>query len=522
MKTEKLQSHWASLPREEIEARQLAKLRHYLKRVVLPFSEHYRETFAAAGITADDIRSMDDWRKAPFTSKEDLVATPEHPKQPRRFVLVPEREVLARRPSTILRGLTSGRNAVREELEHEYRPIFMTSTTGRSAEPVPFLFTGHDLDNLRDAGKRLFEVCGAESDMKLLNMFPYAPHLAFWQTHYGAESFGVFMTSTGGGKVMGTEGNLRMLHRIQPDVVIGMPTFVYHVLQQAVENRVACPKLRRLVLGGEKVPAGMRRKLTSLARQIGAEVVDVVATYGFTEAKTAWAECPTPKALEPTGYHLYPDQGFFEVINPDTGITAPDGAPGELVYTSLAARGSVVLRYRTGDLIEQGMTYEPCPNCGRRMPRLVGRISRVSEKRSMNLDKIKGTLIDFNDLEHVLDDAPGIGAWQIELRKRNDDPLEVDELVLHLTRLNGSTEEQLRRDVTERLVAATEIHPNRIEFHSTGEMRRLQGVGKELKEEKLVDHRPSADSAPAGGTEDSPGETDDFGPRNNPVMEALK
>ena len=58
------------------------------------------------------------------------------------------------------------------------------------------------------------------------------------------------------------------------------------------------------------------------------------------------------------------------------------------------------------------------------MPRLVGQISRSSEIREMNLDKIKGTLVDFNELEHVLDDAPHVGAWQVELRKVHDDPLE--------------------------------------------------------------------------------------------------
>lgn len=505
MKTERLQSHWASLPEAEIKSLQLAKLRHYLKQVVLPFSEHYREVFSEAGITADDIRTFEDWQRVPFTSKEDLVATRENPQQPRRFILVPDRAQLVRRPATLLRGLVAGRARVTRDLETEFRPIFMTSTTGRSAEPVPFLYTGHDIANLRSAGKRLFEVCGATRDMKLLNLFPYAPHLAFWQTHHGAETFGVFMLSTGGGKVMGTEGNLRVLQRIQPDVIIGMPTFVYHVLHQAVENGATCPNLRRLVLGGEKVPDGMRRKLAHLAAKLGAESVDVVATYGFTEAKTAWAECPAPKGLEPTGYHLYPDQGFFEVIDPATGRPSLEGEPGELVYTSLGARGSVVLRYRTGDLIEHGMTHEPCPLCGRRVPRLLGRISRVSEQRTMRLEKLKGTLVDFNDLEHVLDDAPGVGAWQIELRKRDDDPLEVDELVLHLDKLNGESDDQLRRDVSRRLVEATEVRPNRIEFHTAREMQSLQGVGRELKEQKLVDHRPNGDSAePKATAEERP------------------
>ena len=110
----------------------------------------------------------------------------------------------------------------------------------------------------------------------------------------------------------------------------------------------------------------------------------------------------------------------------------------------------------------------------------------------MKLDKIKGTLVDFNQLEHVLDDAPHVGAWQLELRKFHDDPLELDELILHVQKRNGEDEAQVIRDLNGRFAAQTEIHPNRILFHNADEIRRLQGVGTLLKEEKLVDHRPQA------------------------------
>jgi len=120
----------------------------------------------------------------------------------------------------------------------------------------------------------------------------------------------------------------------------------------------------------------------------------------------------------------------------------------------------------------------------------------------MNFDKIKGTLVDFNELEHVLDDAPHIGAWQVELRKANDDPLDLDELILHVQKLNDTDEAQLSRELSERCATHLEIHPNRIVFHDTDEIRQLQGVGTLLKEQKLVDHRPApqALTKPAGGT----------------------
>ncbi|NDD38260.1 MAG: phenylacetate--CoA ligase family protein, partial [Verrucomicrobia bacterium] len=322
------------------------------------------------------------------------------------------------------------------------------------------------------------------------NMFPYAPHLAFWLTHCGSTAFGVFTASTGGGKVMGTEGQLRFLRKIRPDVLIGMPTFVYHVLHQAAEEGVRCENLHRIVLGGEKVPDGMRLKLRNLALELGARELDVVTTYGFTEAKMAFAECPVPVDQTPSGYHLYPDLGVIEVVDPKTGEPVPNGQPGEIVFTPLDSRGTVVLRYRTGDYIDGGLTYEACPHCGRQVPRLVGKISRSSAFKEVQLDKIKGTLVDFNELEHVLDDAPNVGAWQIELRKLHDDPLEVDELVLHIQKTNGADDDHLTHDLRTRLMTHCEITPNRIEFHNAEQMRDLQGVGVQLKEQKLVDHRP--------------------------------
>jgi phenylacetate-coenzyme A ligase PaaK-like adenylate-forming protein len=149
-----------------------------------------------------------------------------------------------------------------------------------------------------------------------------------------------------------------------------------------------------------------------------------------------------------------------------------------------------VLRYRTGDLVENGLTWETCPCCGRTLPRLMGRISRVSEFRALRFQKVKGTIVDFNELEHALDDVPGLGSWQIELRKAHDDPLELDEIVLHVTRMADTSEAAVERTLNEVLHAQFEIRPNKIVFHPDAEMKTLQKVGVALKEEKVVDHRP--------------------------------
>lgn len=472
--------------------RQGEKLRHYLEHTVFPFSKYY----GPLSRELPHIRCVEDLRHLPFTTKRDLQ---EHPKD---FILQPDRDVLARRPSTIFKALCRGRHAVEDSLEREFRPSFMTFTAGRSSQPVPFIYTERDLDHLREAGDRLMRISGAKRDMHMLNMFPYAPHLAFWQTHYASTEFGVLMVSSGGGKVAGTEGNLRIIERLSPHVLIGMPTFLYHVMQEAVARKMHCPQLSKIILGGEKAPVGIRRKLRAFAAQLGAAKVDVLMTYGFTEAKMAWPECPYPEGEKSAGFHLFPEQGIVEVVDPKTGEPVGEGEPGEVVYTPLDARGTVVLRYRTGDLIEGGLVYEPCPHCGRRLPRLVGSISRTSEIKEMQLDKVKGTLVDFNQLEHVLDNVDSIGTWQLELRKAHDDPHDLDELILHVERLGSGDDTKLQNELNERIASVIEMHPNRIVFETSEQIRKLQGVNQQMKEQRLVDHRPKAENgatAPQNG-----------------------
>ena len=496
MAKNRLFTEWDSLEKNTLRLAQITKLKTFLREQVIPFSHFYREMFNRAHIDPEKFTSLDDLRRIPFTSKNDLLATSENPDRGRDFVLIPDQTQLSKRPSVMMRALLRGKAQVKAALEREYRPIFLTSTTGRSTDPVAFTYTAHDLDNLASAGKRLVDVLGARSTDRAVSVFPFAPHLAFWQVHYAATASGIFLVGTGGGKAMGTDGNLRLMEKVQPDTVLGMPTFLYHVLTQAADEGRSFRNLTTLVLGGEKVPPGMRKKLATLVKLVSGNDARVLATYGFTEAKMAWGECPFRPDQPASGYHLYPDLGLFEVIDPESGEVLPEGSPGELVFTPLAARGSVVLRYRTGDCIDGGLIYEPCPYCKRIMPRLVGNISRESEVKELRFDKIKGTLVDFNELEHLLDDAEHVGAWQVELRKVHDDPLELDELILHIEKIGSKDKETVSRQLANLVAAHTEIRPNQVLFHSRRHMRRRQGVGEELKEKRLVDHRPNGSQPP--------------------------
>ncbi|WP_234041759.1 phenylacetate--CoA ligase family protein [Persicirhabdus sediminis] len=473
---------WANALPMETQLMQNQLLRSLIRDRVAPFSKFYRALFAREDIDPNSIRTTADLQRLPFTSKADLI-------DPKDFVLIPDEEVLRKQASTWKMILRNGPSQAKKLLERELRPIFMTSTTGRSAAPVPFLYTAEDIHLLEESGRRLMAICNTQRDYRAVNAFPFAPHLAFWQAHYASTAAGVFALSTGGGKVMGSLGNVESISKINPDLLIAMPTFLYHLLQQALEQGRSWDHLKQVVLGGEKVPIGMRRKLHEFCTDLGAPDVEIISTYAFTEAKMAWAECPPPLGGKTTGFHTYPDLGFIEIIDPDTGERVPEGHGGEIVYTALQSRGSVVLRYRTGDLIEEGLHYGKCPHCGRTCPRLVGRISRVSDIKSMKIDKLKGTLIDFNQLENILDDTDGLGAWQMELRKLNDDPLDLDEIVIHAVAISDN-KEQLATRIRKRLKEETDLSPNEVKFHDWETLRKMQGVGVELKEKKVVDNRP--------------------------------
>jgi phenylacetate-CoA ligase len=476
---------WENASPDEQLHLQTLHLRKFLREVVLPFSPHYGRTFRELGLSWQDVGSLEFLDQLPLTSKEDL-------RNPRDFILSPEPEVLRRRPRTLANAILHGPAAAKAKLEREWRPVLLTSTTGRASAPVPFFFTQYDLDRLAVSGKRLMEVCRSSPAFRHVNAFPFAPHLAFWQAHQASLGFGAFMLSTGGGKALGTEGNIRLIDRIDPDCIIAMPTFLYHLLQQAQVSGSHWTNLKRIVLGGEKVPPGMRQKISELCTSLGSADAHVLATYAFTEAKMAWGECHASHGGPATGFHLYPDMGIVEIIDPVTGRTVPDGHPGEIVFTPIDARGTVVFRYRTGDVTDGGLVRTPCPHCNRTCPRIMGNITRLTDRHQLHIDKLKGTLVDFGALEHILDDTREIGAWQIELRKRNDDPLECDEVIVHVVPMTGQSVETIRPVIMRRFHELAEFSPNDVRLHDWDEMRQLQGVGVQLKEQKVVDHRPPA------------------------------
>ena len=151
-----------------------------------------------------------------------------------------------------------------------------------------------------------------------------------------------------------------------------------------------------------------------------------------------------------------------------------------------------MLRYRTGDYIDGGLTWEPCPHCGRTVPRLVGSIGRASNTKELDLGKLKGTLVNFDTLQHILDDSPEVGEWQLEIRKAHNDPHDVDELVLHIAPNNGADLDRLKDKIRNRFQREVELTPNRIEVHALDDMLRRIRLETSLKEVRILDARPKA------------------------------
>ncbi|MHC4077383.1 MAG: phenylacetate--CoA ligase family protein [Planctomycetota bacterium] len=485
--------HWSQDQRLEY---QNAALRRYVTEYLYPFSPFYRELFDSTGVKPEQIKTVDDLRRVPTTGKVDLLPTDEDPQRFKKFILLPDPATirrawpLTRRLSLLAQSWVRGRAFVKEKIRREFYPCFMTFTTGRSADPVPFFYSPHDIKRLHQTGQRLCEVLGLDPEYRVVNLFPYAPHLAFWQVVCAGFESGMMVLSTGGGKVMGSSGDLRAIARAGAQALLGVPGYIYHLLRRGVAEGVDMSSVKIVVLGAERVPPGMKDKIRAMLRRMGARNVAVFGTYGFTEARMAFAECPTTDTSIYTGYHLYPDLAVFEVIDPDTGGVVPEGEDGELVFTPITGRGSSVFRYRTGDRVRGGIQYEPCQHCGRTVPRISSDLSRESSMKDLQLLKVKGTLVNLEDCAEILSNLSEVDEWQVELCKKDNDPMEVDQVIVHLALREGSNQDQTMIKVKEAFKTGVEISPNRVEFLPLEDMLERIGMEKEIKEKRFVDSRP--------------------------------
>jgi phenylacetate-CoA ligase len=460
-------------------------LRRYVRHQ-LPFSPYYRALFEKSKIGFDDIKTVDDLKRIPFTSKADIAPTVQEPTKPRQFILQPDEKLIKQYASkrtlaNILFGKLTKQD-VQAKLEWEYKPVHMHFTTGRTASPTPFTYTSRDIELFKESARRLFEVAGLTRDYSALNGFPYSPHLAFWLAYYAMQTNMMTSLATGGGKVMGTLKIIDAIERLKMNVVTFIPGYAYHLLREAVEQKRDFSSLKYLVFGGERVSEGFRQKVKELAAQVGAPDVKVLVTYALTEAKTAWIQC-----AETTGYHLFPDLEVIEIVDKD-GNVQPDGSPGEIVYTSLDWRGSAVVRYRTGDMCK-GIEFGPCEVCGKTTPRIVPDIQRGSDVKEFHLMKIKGELVNMNEFYPLLSGEHDVEEWQVVIRKVNDDPNELDEIDVLIAPRKGVDFDDLKAKLGRKIHNEVFISAQ-IKEEPLKKLLEKLGMESELKEKRIIDLRP--------------------------------
>ncbi len=486
---------WDQWSKDRIRHEQSRRLRRFLLDQLVPFSPHYRNLFKAHGIDPRSIRSVEDLERVPFTTKADIAPDEARPDRPRDLILQPDAATiraswgLRKKIPLLAKKLFRGGQAVLDELAMEYRPVSVFFTTGRSALPTAFTLSRYDLALLEEVGRRILIYTGVDPQVdRLINIFPYAPHLAFWQVYSVGVGGAVFTLNTGGGKVMGTSGIIQAIQKIRPAYLAGIPGYIYHLLREAHSAAVDMSFVKGLALGGDQVTPAYRRRVREMLVNMGATKPKVISVFGFTEARKCWAECPGEAR---GGFHTYPDLEVMEIVDPETGKPVPEGETGELVYTCLDGRASCVLRYRTGDLVIGGMTWEPCPECGRTVPRIGSQLERVSNLKSFQLSKVKGTLVNLNVFKQILESDDRIEEWQLVIRKRNDDPYDVDEMLLNVavsSDVAGDARE-LRDEIERRLFEATEVKLNSIQVLPLAKVLELLGMETQLKEKRIVDLR---------------------------------
>ncbi|MHA1684024.1 MAG: phenylacetate--CoA ligase family protein [Promethearchaeota archaeon] len=460
-------NNWDKMSFDEQAKLQDKKIRVMVQEIA-KYHPAYKKLMKENNINASDIKTVDDFiKKFPFTSKKDIAPTDENPFKPSYYVM-------------------------QNVSNLEYQPRFMIATTGRTAFSTPFWYTNWDLENIMmPVSRRVSEVGGMNKKDVVINSFPYSPHLAFWLVYYATTGQGLTAIHTGGGKILGTQKIVGLTYGMKGSVFVGVPGYMYHVFKTAQGAEKQLSDIRLLITGGDRCTMTFRRRITDLLNDMNAQDPRICAAYGFTESRVAPLECPHPQGVdgELTGYHTYPDLELWYCIDPKTGERVGPDEKGELVWTALGGRGTIVMNYRTGDVADEGIKYEKCPWCGRSIPIISSMISRVSEVKDVKFDKVKGTLIDLNQFYTIMPEFEGVDEWQVILQRGES---LIDEIIINVSAKKGKkfNEREFINNLTQHIKEKMEISPNAVRLLTPDAMSRALGMETQLKEKRIMDMRP--------------------------------
>ncbi len=328
-----------AMPRAELRRLQLERLRGTVEQASkVPF---YREQLRTAGVTADHIQSLDDIRRLPFTTKDDL-----RKGYPLGFLAIPRSEVARYHGSS-----------------------------GTTGQPTFVAYSREDLNTWANLCARFLYAGGLRPEHTVHVAFGYGLFTGGFGLHYGIEEVGAAVIPAAAGN---TRRQALILRDLQPETLVCTPSYALSIAEVCQEEGIDPHSLRLRYghFGGEPWTVNMRHQIEA---NLGIEAFN---NYGLSEiiGPGVSGECS-----EHEGMHVQEDHFIVECVDPDTLEPIEDGSYGELVFTTLTKEAMPIIRYRTRDIA----ALETCPcACGRttvRMHRVVGRTDDMLIIRGVNV-----------------------------------------------------------------------------------------------------------------------------------------
>ncbi|MBF0478991.1 MAG: phenylacetate--CoA ligase [Candidatus Omnitrophica bacterium] len=382
----------------------------------------------------EDIRSLNDLKRIPFTTKDDL------------------RE-----------SYTDGILAT--EFKHVVRLHTSSGTTG---VPTVIYHTQKDLNNWTELMERSLIASGATCEDIFQNMMTYGMFTGGLGFHYGAEKLGILVIPTGSGN---TKRQLQLMKDFKTTLVHATPSYMFHMASTMNEHGFSMKdfNLKKAYIGGEPHSENTRKKIEEL---FGIEAYN---SFGLSEMNGPGVafEC-----VYKTGLHVWEDSYILEVIDPQSGELVKDGEIGEIVFTTLRREATPILRYRTRDLASVIPGVCPCGRTHRRLSRIAGRTD--------DMLIINGANVFPSQIEQILMKVPEVGTNYMILVSKDGalDKLTV-QVEIHSKTFHGDMSELgvLKHKIKDELKASIMINPS-VELHEPGSLPQF-----EMKAKRVVDSR---------------------------------
>jgi phenylacetate-CoA ligase len=349
--------------RDEISALQVERLRWTLKQAY-DHVPHYRRKFEAQGVHPDELKTLADLARFPFTTKADL-----RDNYPFGLFAVPREQV-----------------------------VRVHASSGTTGKPTVVGYTQTDIDNWADLVARSIRAAGGRPGDMVHVAYGYGLFTGGLGAHYGAERLGCTVVPMSGGQ---TEKQVQLIVDFKPDIIMVTPSYSLVIAEEFARLGIAPEdiSLKVGIFGAEPWGEGMRGEIE---RKLGLDAVDI---YGLSEVMGPGVACECIESKD--GPVIWEDHFYPEIINPDTGEPVADGQEGELVFTSLTKQALPIIRYRTRDLTR---LLPPTSRSFRRMSRIVGRSDDMLIVRGVN---VFPTQIE----EQVLREPQLSGNYQIVLTR---------------------------------------------------------------------------------------------------------